>query len=220
MSANQTAAIEYSAREEFLHALTHGIGAFLSLFAILFLVLKAGSDGAAAMFAVGLYGVTMLIMFGASTLYHAFPASRHAPLLKMLDHSAIYFKIAGTYTPFALITLPTLAGAWTMAGIWGAAFFGTGFKIAAYVRKTGKSFSPVSLATYLVMGWASVFIIQELVERLEPLAMTWLIAGGLCYTVGAIFYALKKIPYTHTIWHLFVMAGAACHFVVIYYFVI
>ena len=220
MNANIEQSTAYSPREEFLHAATHGVGALLSVFAIVLLAAKALPEGAMAVFAVTLYGVTMLAMFGMSTLYHSFPASRHAPLFKMLDHSAIFFKIAGTYTPFALITLSGLTSIWIMIGIWGAAIFGTTFKVIAFVRETGKTFSPVSLATYLAMGWASIFMIDELLELLSDQAFYWLIAGGLCYTIGAVFYALKKLPYTHTIWHLFVIGGAACHFVTIYYFVL
>jgi hemolysin III len=221
-NVNQPTAIaqDYSPREEFLHAATHGIGALFSVFALIILSLKAHLVSTSALIAVIIYAVSMLMMFGFSTLYHSLPGSRFQPMLKMLDHSAIYFKIAGTYTPFALITLPTLTGVWVMIGIWGAAIFGTVFKVTAFIRKTGKKFSPLSLGVYLAMGWASVFMIGELIDYLQDGGIEWLIAGGLCYTVGAIFYALKKLPYTHTIWHLFVMAGAGCHFVTIYYFVI
>lgn len=220
MNTSSAISSDYSRREEFLHAATHGVGAAFSVFALIILIMKAENLGSLAMAAVIIYAVCMLLMFGFSTLYHSMPGSSLQPMLKMLDHSAIYFKIAGTYTPFALITLPTLTGIWVMVGIWGAALFGTFFKVTAYLRKTGKKFSPLSLGVYLAMGWASVFMIGELIDHLKEGGITWVIAGGLCYTVGAVFYALKKLPYTHTIWHLFVMAGAGCHFICIYYFVI
>jgi hemolysin III len=210
----------YSPREEFLHAVTHGIGVIFSIFALIILTIKAETIDMVAVTAVMIYAISMLLMFGFSTLYHSMPGSRLQPMLKMLDHSAIYFKIAGTYTPFALITLPSLTGLWVMIGIWGAAFFGTFFKVTAFIKKTGKRFSPLSLGVYLAMGWASIFMIGELIDHLKEGGIDWVIAGGLCYTVGAVFYSLKKLPYTHTIWHLFVLAGAGCHFISIYYYVI
>jgi len=210
----------YSPSEEVWHAVTHGIGAVLAAVALVFLILKAADvGGVSAMVAAALYGGFMLVMYVCSTLYHSFFKSRLQPFFKFLDHSAIYFKIAGAYTPFALITLPTTVGIWVMVGAWGAAVLGAGLKFKAYLNKSGKKFSPVSLILYLAMGWAGVLMIGELIDRLPGAAIWWLIAGGICYTVGAIFYALKRVPYTHAVWHVFVMAGSACHFVTIYVYV-
>ncbi|WP_417451517.1 PAQR family membrane homeostasis protein TrhA [Kordiimonas sp.] len=210
----------YSPSEEAWHAITHGVAAVLSVVGLVFLILKAAQvGGVSVMVAVALYGGFMVVMYVCSTLYHSFFRSRFTPLLKTLDHSSIYFKIAGAYTPFALITLPATAGIWVMVGAWGAAVLGTVLKFRGYLRQSSKKFSPVSLLLYLGMGWAGVLMIGELMDRLPAAAIWWLIAGGVCYTVGALFYALKSIPYTHAVWHVFVMAGSACHFVTIYVYV-
>ncbi len=210
----------YSPSEEVWHAVTHGIGAILAAVALVFLILKAADvGGISVMVAAALYGGFMLVMYVCSTLYHSFFKSRLQPFFKFLDHSAIYFKIAGAYTPFALITLPTAVGVWVMIGAWGAAILGAALKFRAYLNKSGKKFSPVSLLLYLGMGWAGVLMIGELMDRLPSAAIWWLMAGGVCYTVGALFYALKRVPYTHAVWHVFVMAGSACHFITIYVYV-
>lgn len=210
---------QYSSREEVLHAVTHGIAALLSVAALVFLLLKVDS-GPVGVVAVSLYGGAMITMFAASTLYHSLFATKAAAFFKMLDHSAIYLKIAGSYAPFALISLPTSTGIWVMVGAWGAAVVGIALKLRAFLKKTGKRFSLISLLLYLAMGWAGVLMIVPLSEALPAEAINWIIAGGLAYTVGAGFYAMKQWPYTHVIWHLFVIAGAACHFVAIYRFVI
>ena len=209
----------YSLREEILHAATHGVAAVLAVVGLIFLLLKV-DGGALGIVAVSLYGGAMILMFAASALYHSLFATRAQRFLKTLDHSAIYLKIAGGYAPFALLSLPTTTGIWVMVGAWGAAVVGVGFKLAAFFRGTGKSFNIISLMMYLAMGWAGVLMIGPLSDVLPGEAINWVIAGGLAYTVGAIFYALKMVPYTHVIWHLFVVAGAACHFVAIYFFVI
>jgi hemolysin III len=209
----------YSLREEVLHAVTHGVAALLSVFGLVLLLMKA-DGGVADIIAVSLYGGAMIAMFSASTLYHSLFATRAQRFLKMLDHSAIYLKIAGAYSPFALISLPAATGVWVLVGAWSAAVLGVGFKWASFVRNTGKSFNVISLLLYLAMGWAGVLIMGPLSEALPGAAIDWIIAGGLAYTIGAIFYALKRVPYTHVIWHLFVMIGAACHFVAIYFYVL
>lgn len=210
---------DYSLKEEVLHAATHGIAAALAIVGLVFLLIKVDS-GAVGIVAVSLYGGAMILMFAASTLYHSLFATKAQRFLKTLDHSAIYLKIAGGYAPFAMLSLPATTGMWVMVGAWGAAGVGIAFKLIAFFRGTGKSFNVISLLLYLAMGWAGVLMIGPLSEQLPSIAINWIIAGGLCYTVGAIFYAMKSVPYTHAIWHLFVVAGAACHFVAIYNFVI
>lgn len=210
---------QYSLREEILHAVTHGVAALLSVAALVFLLLKVDS-GPVGIVAVSLYGGAMIAMFTTSTLYHSLFATKAAGFFKMLDHSAIYLKIAGSYAPFALITLPVSTGVWVMVGAWGAAVLGISLKLRAFLKKTGKRFSLTSLLLYLAMGWAGILMIAPLSDALPPVAIQWIIAGGLAYTIGAVFYAMKKWPYTHVIWHLFVVAGAACHFVAIYRYVI
>ncbi|WP_286830758.1 MULTISPECIES: PAQR family membrane homeostasis protein TrhA [Kordiimonas] len=212
---------DYSLGEEVTHAISHGVAAVAAIVGLVFLVMKAAAvGGALEITAVALYAGCMIFMFTASTLYHSLFQTKARDFFKMLDHSAIYFKIAGTYTPFALVTLPISLGAWVAAGAWSAALLGTVLKARAYVKKSAKNFSPVSLGLYLAMGWAAVLMMGELSDRLPGAAIWWIIAGGLAYTLGAIFYALKKVPYTHAVWHLFVVAGAACHFIAIYLYVI
>jgi len=219
-----TAAIKkirpYSIREEILHAGTHGIGVLLALVALVFLVSKAMGQGGIAVAAVSIYAGCMVLMYLCSTLYHSAFKSKYQPFLKMLDHSSIYFKIAGGYTPFALISLPTTIGLWVMAGAWAAALTGTIFKLVAYLRKSGKKFNWISLAIYLGMGWAGVLMISPLAAVLPSDAIFWLFAGGGCYTIGAIFYTIKSVAYFHAVWHLFVLAGSSCHFVAIYCYVV
>lgn len=210
----------YSVREELFHAGTHGIGAVFAIVAAVFLLMKADGQGMTAVVGVSIYAASMLLMYMSSTLYHAAFNSPHQPFLKMLDHSSIYFKIAGSYTPFALISLPASTGLWVVFGAWGAALAGTTFKLTAYLKKTGGRYAWVSLALYLAMGWAGVLMISPLAAVLPGDAIFWLFAGGLCYTVGAVFYAIKSVAYFHTVWHLFVLAGSACHFVAIYCYVL
>lgn len=209
----------YSLSEEILHAVSHGIGAVLAVFGLVLLLMKVDS-GVSGVVAVSLYGGAMIAMFLASTLYHSLFATKASRFLKMLDHSAIYLKIAGSYAPFALISLPFTTGIWVMVGAWGAAVVGIAFKLRAFLRNSHKRFSLVSLMLYLAMGWAGVLMIFPLSELLPGAAINWIIAGGLAYTVGAAFYAMKKWQYTHVVWHLFVIAGAACHFAAIYWYVI
>ena len=206
--------------EEIWHAVTHGIGAVLAVVALVFLIVKAAETGGVSeIVAASIYGGFMLVMYVCSTLYHGFFRSRFQPLFKFLDHSSIYLKIAGAYTPFALLVLPGNIGLWVLVGAWGAALLGVVVKLRTFVKKSAKKFSPLSLLLYLGMGWAGVLMMGELMDRLPEAAIRWLIAGGLCYTIGALFYALKRVPYTHAVWHVFVMAGSACHFITIYAYV-
>jgi hemolysin III len=208
----------YTAAEEWVHAGSHGLGVALAACALVMLLLKA--DGTLQISAVAIYGGCMILMYLCSTLYHAAYNSAAQPFLKMLDHASIYFKIAGSYTPLALISLPTSTGLWVLAGAWAAALTGTVFKLTAFVKKSGRRLNYVSLAMYLAMGWAGLLMISPLSEALPDAAIYWLLAGGACFSIGAIFYAIKSVPYFHAIWHVFVLAGSACHFAAIYCYVI
>jgi len=219
--ANTVQLRDYSLGEEIAHAVSHGLAAILALVGLVFLVMKASETGGALeITAVALYAGCMVFMYVASTLYHSLFMTKARDFLKMLDHAAIYFKIAGTYTPFALITLPTSTGLWVAAGAWGAALLGAALKARAFFRKTARKFSALSLGLYLAMGWAAVFMVNDLSALLPGEALAWIVAGGLAFTIGAVFYALKRFPYTHAIWHVFVMIGSACHFLAIYCFVV
>lgn len=220
-SMEQSLKQDYSLGEEVAHAVSHGLAAVASVVGLVFLLIKAAETGGALeITAAAMYAGCMIFMFTASTLYHSLFRTRARAFLKMLDHTAIYFKIAGTYTPFALVTLPLAFGGWVMAGVWSAALLGAILKVRAFARKTARKFNPVSLGLYLAMGWAAVLMMGELSARLPSEAIGWIIAGGIAYTVGAVFYALKKVRYTHAVWHALVVVGAACHFIAIYLYVI
>ena len=207
--------------EEAWHAATHGIGVPLAVTALVFLVVKAVAHGGPAeVAAVSIYGGSAVLLYLASTVYHAAFGSSFQPFLGALDHAAIYLKIAGSYTPFALLTLEGGTGIAVLTAVWAAALVGVVFKLTAHFVSRIENFEWLSLAGYIAMGWVGVLVIVPLFTNLPLAGFVWLIAGGLCFTVGAAFYAWKRPAYTHTVWHLFVLAGSACHFVSIYGFVL
>ena len=203
----------YTIVEEWLNALSHGIGCIASVVGLVFLLSRAADT--LAQVASIIYGVSMIAMFLSSTLYHAFTNPNIKSVLKVIDHSAIYLLIAGTYTPFMLLAVGGWVGVIGISLVWALAIIGVGFKCLAAGR-----FPKISLMTYLLMGWLAIFFIYPLYMSLASEGLWLLVAGGLCYTVGVIFYVAKKIRYTHPIWHLFVTAGCICHFFSIYYYVV
>ena len=211
----------HTAAEEAWHAATHGIGIPLAVVALVFLVLKATQHaGAAEVAAVSVYGGSAILLYLASTVYHAAFKSAFQPFLEALDHAAIYLKIAGSYTPFAVITLPEGSGLAILIAVWAMAAVGVTLKLIGHFTRTLRDYDWLSLAAYLGMGWIGVFVIGQLFVNLPLGGFLWLIAGGVCFSVGAVFYAWKSRGFTHTIWHLFVLAGSICHFVSIYGFVL
>ena len=210
---------DYNPREEFLNAVTHAFGVVFAVVVLVLMLMRVSEPSmrfsALQITGVVVYGLGMIAMFLSSTLYHRFSHTRAKLVLKRIDHSAIFAMIAGTYTPILLIGLNSPKAHLLFWVIWAVACMGVVFKVFFVHR-----FAKVSLMTYLLMGWASVFIVRDMVDSLSHSAIVWLVAGGLCYTVGAVFYALKKIPYTHAIWHVFVLAGAACQAVAIVRYVI
>lgn len=206
----------YSAKEEMANAITHGIAALLALVACILLVNK-GLHSLNALQLTGLiiYGVSMVILFLASTLYHSIQVEKTRTILKQLDHSAIYLLIAGTYTPFLMISLNNRPAYILLMVLWVLALVGIVFKIF-FVHRFGK----ISLITYLLMGWLALFVIPDIYRALPRAGFDLLVAGGLCYTIGTLFYAAKRYPFTHAVWHLFVIGGAACHCIAIYYYVL
>ena len=208
--------IEYSAKEEFANTLTHALGMLLSIVGLVLLLIKASQHNADAMTiaSMSIYGGSMILLFLASTLYHAIANPRAKRALKTFDHCAIYLLIAGSYTPFLLVTLRTPLAIGLMAVIWGIALFGIIMKLAFVYR-----FKKLSLVTYLTMGWLSLIVIYQLAMNLSIEGLTLLTAGGVIYSLGVIFYVAKRIPYNHAIWHGFVLAGCACHFFAIYLYV-
>ena len=211
----------HTAAEEAWHAATHGIGVPLAVVGLVFLVLKAAQHGGSAEVAVAsVYGGSMVLLYLASTVYHAAFGSAFQPFLGALDHAAIYLKIAGSYTPFAVLTLEGGTGTAILIAVWAAAAIGVVLKLTAHFVSRLENFEWLSLAAYIGMGWVGVLVIVPLFTNLPLAGFAWLIAGGACFTIGAAFYAWKRPCYTHTVWHLFVLAGSACHFVSIYGFVL
>ena len=203
----------YSALEERLNSVSHGIGFVAAIVGLVFLLLRAEHSLAVA--AAAVYGATLILMFLSSTLYHAISHTKAKGLLKLFDHSAIYLLIAGTYTPLMLVSIGGLLGITMTAVIWTLALAGVAFKLIAQHR-----FPKVSVATYLLMGWIALGMIYPLYIALPGAGLWLLFAGGLLFSVGVIFYVAKSKPFTHAIWHLFVLGGCSCHFFSIYYFVV
>ncbi|MCG8708669.1 hemolysin III family protein [Brenneria sp. 4F2] len=206
----------YSLAEEIANSVSHGIGLVFGIVGLVLLLVQAvgqGADGV-AITSYSLYGGSIILLFLASTLYHAIPSPRAKPWLKKFDHCAIYVLIAGTYTPFLLVELDSPLAHGLMAVIWSMALLGVIFKLAFAHR-----FEALSLITYLVMGWLSLVVIYQLAMTLSIGGVTLLAAGGAIYTLGVIFYACNRIPYNHAIWHGFVLGGSLCHFMAIYLYV-
>lgn len=214
--ANTQPVSGYSHGEEIANAVTHGLGAAAAIVALTLLLTKGIPVLSGWQLAgVAVYGASLVLLFLASTLYHAVPHPRAKDILKRVDHGAIYVLIAGTYTPFMAIALHTTAAYVLLAVVWALALAGVVFKIFFVHR-----FRWLSLGTYLLMGWLAMFLVYELWEALPRPGFTLLLAGGVCFTAGAVFYAMKSVRYTHAIWHLWVVAGAACHCVAIGAYVI
>jgi hemolysin III len=203
------AAAPYSSTEELAHSLTAGLGIIACAVAIPVLVWVAVPDPLRV--GTGLvFGITALLMFGTSVAYHAATRPERKQLLRKLDHAAIYLLIAGTYTPFALVAMEPAWG-WSLFGIlWALAVLGIVAKFTVGFR-----FPRLSLALYLGMGWMSMVAIKPMLDSLTPAQLGWILAGGAFYTAGTPFYAWKSRRYTHAVWHLFVLAGVACHFVAV-----
>ena len=201
--------------EEQLNSWTHGFGALLGIVALVLLIINADSTTPWSLFSVIVYGISIIILFLASTFYHAVEGEKRKHYFRIVDHVSIYLLIAGTYTPVLLILLTDSLGWPLFWTVWGIAAFGVILKLFF----TGR-FEMFSTLLYLVMGWLIVFDFTNVSEALGPRGILWLFAGGLFYTVGIIFYVIQKIPYNHVIWHLFVLGGAICHFFMIYLYVI
>lgn len=207
-----TSAFDYKTnKEELWNAISHGIGLILTIPAFVILILKGVKTGTTIhVVSYTIFGVSMLLLFLMSTLLHSMPI-KFKKVFSILDHSAIYILIAGTYTPFLLISLRGALG-WTLFGIiWGLAIFGIVFKVFFIHR-----YEFVSLIFYVAMGWLIIIAVRPLIQSITMSGFLFLLAGGLFYTVGAIFYAWRRLPYNHAIWHLFVIAGSACMYFSIY----
>ncbi len=204
----QNPAAAYSPREELLNAVTHGIGVALSVAGLAWLVTWASLHGTAwHIVSAAVFGTTLVLLYTSSTLYHSFRDERTKRLWRKLDHAGIFLLIAGTYTPFALVSLRGPWG-WSLFGVtWGLAVVG----IALKFWFTGR-FRGVSTAIYIGMGWIVVIAARPMLAQVPAVGLWLLLAGGLCYTGGTVFYLWKRLPYHHAIWHLWVLAGSVCHF--------
>lgn len=203
----------YSKTEEVGHSVSHGIGFLASIAALCLLVLKSNDAWSFASSLV--YGLSLCLLYLSSTLYHAIGNLDWKPQLRKLDHCAIFALIAGTYTPFTLISLREDGGWWLFALVWGFAVLGIVLKLFT----TGK-LQKLSVALYLLMGWIVVVRLDTMLERVPSEGLQWLVAGGLFYSLGVAFYVRKSLYFHHVIWHLFVLAGSICHFIAIYFYVL
>ena len=205
----------YSLGEEIANAITHGVGAALSVAALVVLV------GIAALWGTGwhlasaiVYGVTMFLLYMASTLYHAIQHERARHVFKVIDHAGIYLLIAGTYTPFTLVTIRNDGGWLLFAVVWALAVVGVSLEALWVYRPKW-----VSAVVYLAMGWLALVAIRPLVANLEPGGVWLLVGGGLAYSVVTAFYVLKRVKFMHAVWHLWVLAGTVLHFLAVMLYV-
>ena len=217
MTNNTLLAKGYSLAEEIANSISHGVGCLLGIIGLVLLLDQAIAThaGALAITSYSVYGGSMILLFLASTLYHAIPHPRAKYWLKKIDHCAIYLLIAGTYTPFLLVGLKSPLAHGLMVVSWSLAFIGVVFKLFFAHR-----FEAMSLITYMLMGWLSLVVIYQLAVTLSAGGVWLLAAGGIIYSLGVIFYASTRIPYNHAIWHGFVLGGSLCHFIAIYFYVI
>lgn len=206
----------YSPIEEKINVISHAVGFFLSLIALGFLVVRASISGNVLhVVSFTIFGVSLMVLYAASSLYHNAKQPEVRKRLKIFDHASIYVLIAGTYTPFTLVTLQGSAG-WVIFGVsWGIALVGITLKLFF----TGR-YSIASTVMYVLMGWVIIFAIKPLVHNLSADGLFWLFLGGVAYTVGAVLYSIKKIKFNHAIFHLLVLIGSFCHFVSIYFYVL
>ena len=202
----------YSKLEEKLNVISHGFGLVLSVIAFPFLIIKSlNFDGFWKPISFIIYGLSLIILYTASTFYHAAKKPKNRRRLNIFDHAAIYVLIAGSYSPFCLVGLNSNLGWYMFSFVWFFALTGVILKLFF----TGK-FDKISTAMYLLMGWQVVFFIKPLMKSLTTEGLQFLIAGGIFYSVGAVLYSIKKMPYNHAIFHLFVLLGSLSHFIAIY----
>ncbi|MEK6301769.1 MAG: hemolysin III family protein [Acidobacteriota bacterium] len=201
---------------ELANSITHGVGLALSLagFGVL-LTLAILRGNAWHIIGCSVYGASLVFLYTASTLYHSLRSPRAKHVLKVLDHSAIFLLIAGTYTPFTLVSLRGFWGWLLFALVWSLCVFGIVFKLLFVNR-----LEVLSTILYVMMGWVCIIAVKPLLAAVPPGGIAWLLAGGLFYTAGVFFFATKRVPYSHAIWHVFVLAGSICHFFAVFFYVL
>lgn len=205
----------YSLGEEIFSAIAHGVGTLLAIAALVLLIIFTSKHGGTALDIVGvcIYGFTLILLYTMSTLYHSIANEKAKKVFKIFDHCSIYFLIAGTFTPIIFTVLRNTGTlTWVIFGfVWGVALLGT-LMYAIFPKR----FKVLNVLSYAIAGWCALFLIPALISELTVInsiaSIYWLLAGGILYTVGIVFYAIKKVRYFHPIWHLFVLAGSVCHF--------
>jgi len=216
MMTNNAGIKYYSPLEEKLNIITHAIGIVLAITALVLLVVHSSLNGNAwHIVSFSIFGASLIILYSSSTSYHMAKSPKLRSRLRINDHASIYVLIAGTYTPFTLVTLNGALG-WTIFGLsWGFALTG----IILKVFFTGK-YNIISTLMYVLMGWAIVFAIKPLIDNLSFEGLLWLFIGGIAYTIGAVLYAIKKLKFNHAIFHVFVLLGSFSHFVSVYFYIL
>ncbi|MFV0237785.1 MAG: PAQR family membrane homeostasis protein TrhA [Flavobacteriales bacterium] len=209
--------IFYSKKEEIANAVTHGLGIVLSIIGLVYMLIYSIQNGGAShVVSSVVFGATLILMYTCSTLYHIFQSERLKLFFRKLDHIAIYFLIAGSYTPFTLITLQDTAWGWCIFFIiWALALLGVVYKLTPLNR-----YKKFSLVLYLGMGWLIILVAKPMIESLDSKGLWLLVLGGLTYTLGVVFYVWEKLPFNHAIWHVFVLGGSIFHFFAIFWYVI
>lgn len=210
---------KYTLKEEIANGITHGLGVvfgIVSLIVLLILSIRNGDTIATVAFSI--YGGCFILMYLCSTLYHSITNEKAKGILRVFDHSSIFLFIAGTYTPIALLTMVGRLRIGILVATWSIAILGVVFKILTY-NKFDK-FKAVSLVMYIGMGWIAVFTVKPIIQMTSLGFFLWILGGGLLYTLGTIFYSVKRIPYNHAIWHLFVLAASVLHFIGIFKYLV
>ena len=197
------------------NAITHGIGAILAIAGAIYLIAASTRGSAWLVVSCSVFSATLVLVYLCSTLYHSLVRTRARHVFQVLDHSAIYLLIAGTYTPFALVSLHGTTGWWIFAVEWALAVIGVVFKSFAVGR-----FEVASALVYLFQGWFGVFAVRLIAQAIGWHGVMWLAAGGIAYTLGVVFFALDRLRYFHAAWHVFVLAGSMAHYVAILFFVV
>lgn len=203
-------------KQERANAISHGIGAVLSVAALVLLVVRSSLYGTPwHIVSFAIFGVSLILLYVCSTLLHSARKERWINLFEIMDHAAIYVLIAGTYTPFLLVTIRSPLG-WSLFGVvWGLALAGIIFKLF-FVKR----FNVLSTIFYIAMGWMIILAFRPLIQQLPEPGVMWLVIGGILYTFGTVFYLWRKIPYHHAIWHTFVLLGSVSHFISVYFYVL
>ena len=206
--AKQDLTKRYTLGEEIFNSVTHGVGSLLSIAGtVVLIVLAAINSDAWAVVSCAIYGSSLIILYTMSTLYHAITNKTAKAFFRIMDHNTIFFLIAGTYTPITLVALRGALG-WVLFGIvWGAAAIGIVLNSIDLEK-----FRKPSVVCYVAMGWVIIIAIRPMIQHVTPLSLWFLLIGGLCYTVGIIIYALKKVKYFHSVWHIFTVAGSVFHY--------